>query len=69
MVTDTLRAFDKGTRVVYPGKLLVRLSTWGARFMPRNVIFCVASGTVQNLNQRDRSGSEVSQSTHNQPMR
>ena len=52
VVADTLRAFEKGKKVVYPGKLLVRLSTWGARFMPRNVILRVAAGTVKSLNQR-----------------
>jgi short-subunit dehydrogenase len=38
VVSDTLRAFEKGKRVAYPGKLLGRLSTWGARLMPRNMI-------------------------------
>jgi len=52
VVRDTLQAFAKGKRVAYPGKLLVRLSTWGARLMPRNVILRVAAGTVKNLNQK-----------------
>jgi len=52
VVSDTLHAFEKGRRVSYPGKLLGRLNTWGARFMPRNMILRVASGTVQNLNQK-----------------
>lgn len=52
VVRDTLRAFAKGKRVVYPGKLLVRLSTWGARLMPRDMILRVAAGTVKDLNQK-----------------
>ena len=51
VVKDTLRAFAKGKRVAYPGKLLVRLSTWGARLMSRDMILRVAAGTVKNLNQ------------------
>ena len=53
VVMDTLRAFEKGKRVAYPGKLLVRLSTWGARLMPRDMILRVAAGTVKNLNQKE----------------
>jgi len=52
VVKDTLRAFAKGKRVAYPGKILVRLSTWGARLMPRDMILRVAAGTVKNLNQK-----------------
>jgi short-subunit dehydrogenase len=52
VVADTLRAFEKGRRVAYPGKALVRLSTWGARLMPRNMILRAAAGTVKNLNQK-----------------
>ena len=68
VVADTLRAFEKGKRVVYPGKPLVRLSTWGARFMPRNVILRLASGTVQNLNQRENRTITVPQSPRNNPV-
>jgi hypothetical protein len=49
---DTLRAFAKGKRVAYPGKLLVRLSTWGARLMPRDMVLRIAAGTVKKLNQK-----------------
>ena len=52
VVRDTLRAFVKGKRIAYPGKFLVRLSTWGARLMPRDMILRVAAGTVKNLNQK-----------------
>jgi short-subunit dehydrogenase len=52
VVRDTLRAFKRGKRVAYPGKLLVRLSTWGARLMPRDMILRVAAGSVKKLNQK-----------------
>jgi uncharacterized protein len=32
VVSEILRVFERGKRVVYPGKLANRLSTWGARF-------------------------------------
>jgi short-subunit dehydrogenase len=62
VVRDTLRAFAKGKRIAYPGKFLVRLSTWGARLMPREMILRVAAGTVKNLNQRPDSAA--SSGTH-----
>lgn len=52
VVREVLRAFERGQRVVYPGKLAVRLSTWGARLMPRNMILRVAAATVQKLNRK-----------------
>ena len=52
IVSQILRAFAKGKRVVIPGKLMVRLGTWGARLMPRNMILRLAAGTVQQLNQK-----------------
>jgi short-subunit dehydrogenase len=51
IVTQILRAFGKGTRVVIPGKLSVRLGTLGARLLPRNTILRLAAGTVRQLNQ------------------
>jgi len=51
VVSEILRGFERGKRVVYPGKLTNRLSTWGARFMPRNVILRLAVGTTKKLNQ------------------
>jgi short-subunit dehydrogenase len=59
IVIEILRAFDKGKRVVIPGKLLVRLGTLGARLLPRNVILRLAAGTVQQLNQKTRVLSHV----------
>ena len=52
IVSEILRAFAKGKKVVVPGKLVVRLSTLGARLMPRNMILRVAAGTVQQLNRK-----------------
>ena len=36
VVCDILHGFERGKKVGYPGKLASRLSTWGARFLPRN---------------------------------
>jgi uncharacterized protein len=59
IVNEILRAFDKGKRIVIPGKLLVRLGTLGARLLPRNVILRLAAGTVRQLNQKTRLLSHV----------
>jgi short-subunit dehydrogenase len=50
VVTEILRAFERRKRVVYPGKMIGRLNTWGARLMPRNLILRFAAGTVKKLN-------------------
>jgi len=52
IVREILRAFEKGKKVVVPGKLLVRLGTLGARLLPRNTIARLAAGTVQQLNRK-----------------
>jgi short-subunit dehydrogenase len=52
VVQEILRGFERGKRVVYPGKLANRLGTWGARFLPRNLILRLAVGTTKKLNQR-----------------
>lgn len=51
VVRDILRGFEQGRRVVYPGKRANRLGTWGARFLPRNMILRLAAGTTKKLNQ------------------
>lgn len=51
VVRDILRGFEKGKRVVYPGKLANRLGTWGSRFLPRNTILRFAAATTNKLNQ------------------
>ena len=52
VVGEILRAFERGKRVVYPGKFAVRFSTWGARFMPRNMIVRITAAAIQVLNQK-----------------
>ena len=45
VVSDTLRGFKRGKKVVYAGKLANRLSTWSARLMPRDMILLDAAST------------------------
>ena len=52
VVSDILRGFERHKRVVYPGKFQNRLSTLGARFLPRNVILRLAEGVTKKLNER-----------------
>ena len=52
VVSDILRGFERGKKVVYPGKLANRLSTLGARFLPRNLILRLAVGVTKKLNGR-----------------
>jgi uncharacterized protein len=52
IVREILRAFDKGKKIVVPGKLLVRLGTLGARLLPRNTILRLAASTIQELNRK-----------------
>lgn len=52
VVRDILHGFERGKRVVYPGRLANRLSTWGARLLPRNLILRLAVRTTNSLNQR-----------------
>jgi short-subunit dehydrogenase len=56
VVAEILRGFERGKRVVYPGKLGNRLSTWGARVLPRNLILSFAVATTKKLNQGKRVG-------------
>lgn len=52
VVSEILRGFERGKKVVYPGKLAVRFSTLGARIMPRNIILRLAVGVTRKLNQK-----------------
>jgi short-subunit dehydrogenase len=54
VVNDILRGFERGKKVVYPGRIANRLSTWGARFLSRNMILRLAVGTTRKLNQNPR---------------
>jgi short-subunit dehydrogenase len=51
VVDDILRGFERGKKVVYPGRLAVYLSTLGAKFLPRNMILRLAVGVTKKLNQ------------------
>ncbi len=52
IVSEVLRAFAKGKKVVIPGKFSNRLSAFGVRFMPSPLIVRIAAGLVQQLNQK-----------------
>lgn len=52
VVSEILRGFERGKKVVYPGKPAVRLSPLGARFMPRNMILRLATSVTKQLNQK-----------------
>jgi short-subunit dehydrogenase len=52
VVSDILRGFEQGKRVIYPGKWANRLSTLGARFLSRNMILRLAVGVTKKLNQK-----------------
>ena len=52
VVRDILRGFEQGKDVVYPGKVTNRISTWGARFLPRKTILRVAVGITKKLNHK-----------------
>ena len=52
VVREILEAYEQGKRVVYPGKRSVRLGTWGARMLPRNLMLTMAAKTVGKLNQK-----------------
>lgn len=51
IVREILRGYERGKRVVYPGKPANRLGTWGARFLPRNMLLRLAVKTTKKLNQ------------------
>jgi uncharacterized protein len=51
VVSEILQAFEHRKRIVYPGKITRRLSAWGTRLMPRNLLPRLAAGTVKKLNQ------------------
>jgi short-subunit dehydrogenase len=52
IVRQILHAFANRKRVLVPGKFIVRLGTFGARLMPRNMVLKLAAGTVQQLNRK-----------------
>ena len=50
IVEEVLRAFDRGKRVLVPGKLSVRLGAFSARVFPRAVMAQVGESVVRKLN-------------------
>ena len=52
VVSDTLRGFERGQRIVYPGNAAVRLGTLGARLLPRATLLRIAATVTRSLNGR-----------------
>jgi uncharacterized protein len=50
IVREVLRAFDKGKRVIIPGKFSIRMNAFAVRLFPRKLIAQIAEGTVRKLN-------------------
>lgn len=50
IVEETLRAFDRGKRVLVPGKLSVRLGAFSQRLFPRAIMAQIGESIVRKLN-------------------
>ena len=50
IVAETLRAFDRGKRVVVPGKLSVRLTAFSSRLFPRSLVAQFGESVARKLN-------------------
>jgi short-subunit dehydrogenase len=50
IVREVLQAFDKGKRLIIPGKLSIRMNAFAVRLFPRKLIAQIAEGTVHKLN-------------------
>ena len=50
IVAEALRAFDRGKRVVVPGKLSVRLMAFSSRLFPRALVAQFGASVVRKLN-------------------
>jgi uncharacterized protein len=50
IVREVLRAFDRGKRVLIPGKFSVRMNAFAVRLFPRTLIARIAEGTTRKLN-------------------
>ena len=50
IVEETLRAFDRGKRVLVPGKLSVRLGAFSQRLFPRSIMAQIGESVVRKLN-------------------
>jgi short-subunit dehydrogenase len=47
IVREVMRAFERGKRVVIPGKFSIRMNAFAVRLLPRNLIVQIAEGTVR----------------------
>jgi short-subunit dehydrogenase len=52
IVREVLGAFDKGKRVLIPGKFSIRMNAFAVRLFPKRLIAQIAEGTVHKLNHR-----------------
>ena len=50
IVAETLRAFDRGKRVLIPGKLSVRLAAFSSRLFPRALVAQFGESVARKLN-------------------
>jgi short-subunit dehydrogenase len=50
IIEEALRAFDRGKRVLVPGKLSVRMAAFGARLFPRALVAQFGESVVRKLN-------------------
>lgn len=50
IVAETLRAFDRGKRVLIPGKLSVRLTAFSSRLFPRALVAQFGESVARKLN-------------------
>lgn len=50
IVEETLRAFDRGKRVLVPGKFSVRLGAFSQRLFPRAIMAQIGESVVRKLN-------------------
>lgn len=52
IVTEVLRAFEEGKRLVFPGRMINWLGTFGARLLPRSTMVRLGAGMVKDFTQR-----------------
>ena len=52
IVREVMRAFERGKRVVIPGKFSIRMNAFAVRLFPRKLIAQIAEGTVRKLNHK-----------------
>jgi short-subunit dehydrogenase len=55
IIEETLRAFDRGKRVLIPGKLSVRVTALAPRLFPRTMMAQLGERVVQSLNRASGS--------------